>query len=117
MIQNLKITGHQMQVTAAVRNFVIQKLNRMKKLLAYATGVTVHFAGEKKNGRVISLQIRVSLKKKVIVVEQFVSRKMASLYASINKAHEILWQQLSEHVVRVNKPQRFDIRRLAVHLS
>lgn len=98
---NIRITGKNIEVTEAIKDYVEKKLKRMDKYFEIEQNATVSISTEKSN-QVVEIQI--NCKETVYRAES----KEADLYASIDKAIDILEGQVRKTKAKNDKKQKSD---------
>ncbi len=95
---NLQIVGHHLDVTPAMREYVLTRIARFKDRFTGAVTVVVRFCGKKKNSWAQSVRVEFHMKgRKVIGVTESLSRTVDSFYSSINRALESICFRLEQY--------------------
>lgn len=107
---NLTISGHHLELTPAIREYVETKLERIRRHFDHVIDVTVILTVEKlaEKERRQKAEINLRLRGKDIHVESFAE----DLYAAIDTLIDKLDRQVLKHKGRVQEHQHESLKRL-----
>jgi len=95
---NLNVTGHHLQITPAIREYLTNKLDRIKRHFDHVIDVNVIFAVEK-------LQQKVEATVHVRGKDIFVESTHADMYAAIDDLIDRLDRQILRHKQKAAGPR------------
>jgi putative sigma-54 modulation protein len=112
---NLTISGHHLEVTPALREYVLTKLERVTRHFDQVVDVSVLLVGSKKTGckrkmRQRARKIEVTLKAKGL--DAFVEQENADLYAAIDQIMNKLDRQVMRHKDRAQDHHHIAAKRI-----
>ncbi len=105
---NLKIIGHNVAVTEAMRAILQRHLDGLKIMLDGAANVVVRICGQKKNGWAQKVRVEAHFKGRIVAVEKFLCRRIGDFYDNLNKVMEVFCVELKEKKRGRQKAMRRD---------
>ncbi len=112
---NLTISGHHLEVTPALREYVLAKLDRVNRHFDQALDITVLLSVEKQKEKEKRQRAEVTLHAKG--KEIFVEQTHEDLYAAIDQLMDKLDRQVCRHKDKVQNHHHVAAKRLEADVS
>ena len=112
---NLTISGHHLEVTPSLKEYVLTKLDRVTRHFDQVVDITVLLSVEKLKEKERRQKAEVTLHARSKDI--FVEYAHEDLYAAIDQVMDMLDRQVCRHKDRLQKPHRASVRRTDASVS